>query len=48
VITKHPLTNTLAMKVDSTNPLNDIINATNASIKKTADIKKLVISKIKA
>ena len=48
VITKHPLTNTLAMNVHSTNPLNDIINATNASIKKTADIKKLVISKIKA
>ena len=48
VITKHPLTNTLAMKVNSTNPLNDIIKATNASIKKTADIKKLVISKIKA
>ena len=48
VITKHPLTNELRMRVDSTHLLKDIIKATDVAIKKTADLKKLVSTKIKA
>ena len=47
VITKHPLTNELRMRVDSTNLLKDIIKATDIAVKKTADLKKLLSSKIK-
>mgnify|MGYP001169302808 FL=1 len=48
VITKHPLTNELRMRVDSTHLLKDIIKATDVAIKKTADLKKLVSTKLKA
>ena len=48
VITKHPLTNELWMRVVSSNPIKDIINATDAAISTTIKLKKLITSKIKA
>ena len=48
VITKHPLTNELWMRVVSSNPIKDIINATDAAISTTIKLKKLLISKINA
>tara|TARA_B100001750_G_C14964023_1_gene329670 strand:+ start:37 stop:312 length:276 start_codon:yes stop_codon:yes gene_type:complete len=47
VVTKHPLTNDLRMRVVSNNPLKDVIKATNTAIEGTADLKKLLVSKIK-
>jgi len=46
VITKHPLTDEIWMRVVSTNPLKDIINATSTAIEDTAELKKLFVSKI--
>ena len=46
VITKHPLTDELWMRVVSTNPLKDIIKATSTAIEDTAELKKLFVSKI--
>ena len=46
VITKHPLTDEIWMRVVSTNPLKDIIKATSAAIEDTAELKKLFVSKI--
>ena len=46
VITKHPLTDEIWMRVVSTNPLKDIIKATSAAIEDTAELKKLLVSKI--
>jgi len=46
VITRHPLTDEIWMRVVSTNPLKDIIKATNTAIEDTAELKKLLVSKI--
>ena len=48
VITRHPLTSELWMRVVSSNPIKDIINATDAAISATNKLKKLLISKISA
>ena len=47
VITKHPLTDELHMRVVSNNPLKDIVKATNTVIEGVAELKKLLASKIK-
>jgi DNA-directed RNA polymerase subunit L len=46
VITKHPLTDEIWMRVVSTNPLKDIVKATNTAIEDTAELKKLFVSKL--
>ena len=46
VITKHPLTDEIWMRVVSTNPLKDIVKATNTAIEDTAELKKLCVSKL--
>ena len=48
VITRHPLTSELWMRVISSNPINDIVKATDAAISTTIKLKKLLISKINA
>jgi len=47
VITRHPLTDEIWMRVVYTNPLKDIIKATNTAIEDTAELKKLFVSKIR-
>ena len=47
VIARHPLTDTLYMRVVSNNPLKDIIKATNTVIEGATELKKLLASKIK-
>ena len=47
VITRHPLTNDLWMRVVSSKPLKDIVKATDAAISEAAELKKLLVSKIK-
>ena len=47
VVVRHPLTNELRMRVVSNNPLKDVIKATNTAIEEAADLKKLLVSKIK-
>jgi len=47
VITRHPLTNDLWMRVVSTKPLKDIIKATDTAISEATELKKLLASKIK-
>ena len=47
VITKHPLTDELNMRVVSSNPLKDIVKATDTVIEGAAELKKLLVSKIK-
>jgi DNA-directed RNA polymerase subunit L len=47
VVTKHPLTDELWMRVVSNTPLKDIENATNTAIKEATELKKLLASKIK-
>ena len=47
VITKHPLTDELNMSVVSSNPLKDIVKATNTVIEGVTELKKLFASKIK-
>ena len=47
VITRHPLTDELWMRVVSNSPLKDITTATNAAIKEAAEFKKLLVSKIR-
>ena len=47
VIARHPLTDTLYLRVVSNNPLKDIIKATKTVIEGAADLKKLLVSKIK-
>ena len=47
VITRHPLTNDLWMRVVSNNPIKDIIKATNNAIEEADELKKLLVSKIK-
>ena len=47
VITKHPLTDELNMRVVSNNPLKDMVKATNTVIEGVTELKKLFASKIK-
>ena len=47
VITRHPLTNDLWMRVVSNNPIKDIIKATSTAIEEADELKKLLTSKIK-
>ena len=47
VITRHPLTDEIWMRVVSKNPLKDIVKATNTAIEDTAELKKLFVSKIR-
>ena len=47
VVAKHPLTDKLYMRVVSNNPLKDIIKSTNIVIEGAAELKKLLVSKIK-
>ena len=47
VITKHPLTDELNMRVVSSSPLKDIVKATNTVIEGVSEIKNLFASKIK-
>ena len=47
VIMKHPLTNEIWMRINSTSPIKDAVDATNSAIKSVDDLKKLLNSKIK-
>ena len=47
VITRHPLTDELWMRVVSNNPLKDTIKATNTAIEEATELKKLLTSKLK-
>ena len=47
VITRHPLTNDLWMRVVSSKPLKDIIKATDTAISEATELKKMLVSKIK-
>jgi len=47
VITRHPLTNEIWMRVNSTNPLKDISKAANTAIESVDEIKKVFTSKLK-
>jgi len=48
VIIKHPLTNEIWMRVNSTtNPLSQISTAADTAINEVANLQKLIISKIK-
>ncbi len=49
IIMKHPLTNEIWMRVNSTkgNPIKEITDATDEAIKSVNDLKKLFNSKIK-
>ena len=47
VITRHPLTNDLWMRVVSNNPIKDIIKATNTAIEEADELIKLLTSKIR-
>ena len=45
VITRHPLTNELWMRVASTNPIKDILKATDYAIAEVNKLKKLLTKK---
>ena len=45
VITRHPLTNELWMRVASTNPIKDILKATDSAIAEANKLKKLLTKK---
>jgi DNA-directed RNA polymerase subunit L len=47
VITRHPLTSELWMRVDSKSPLKDISKATSSALVVAADLKKMLTSEIK-
>ena len=47
VITRHPLTSELWMRVDSKSPLKDISKATSSAIVVAADLKKTLASQLK-
>ena len=47
VITRHPLTNEIWMRVNSTNPLKNISKATNTAIESIHEIKQTFTSKLK-
>ena len=48
VITRHPLTNELWMRIVSSNPIKDIVKATDTAITTSLNLKKLIKSKIKS
>tara|TARA_B100001146_G_scaffold5846_1_gene5194 strand:+ start:438 stop:740 length:303 start_codon:yes stop_codon:yes gene_type:complete len=45
VITRHPLTNEIWMRVASTNPIKDILKAANSAIAEANKLKKLLTKK---
>ena len=48
IINKHPLTNEIWMRVNTkSNPLDQIINATDSAIKTSNQLKKIISSKLK-
>lgn len=49
VILRHPLTNEYWMRVNASkgNPLKEIVKATDAAIEVTAELKKIIHSKLK-
>ena len=47
VITRHPLTDELWMRVVSNTPLKDIVKATDTAIEGAAELKKMLAAKIK-
>ena len=47
VITRHPLTDELWMRVFSSTQLKDIVKATDTAIEGAAELKKMLASKIK-
>ena len=47
IITRHPLTSELWMRVDSKSPIKDISKATSSAITMAADFKKMLVSQIK-
>jgi DNA-directed RNA polymerase subunit L len=47
VITRHPLTSELWMRVDSKSPLKDISKATSSAIVIATDLKKTLASQLK-
>ena len=48
IINKHPLTNEIWMRVNSkSNPLGQILTATNSAIKTSNELKKVISSKLK-
>ena len=47
IITRHPLTSELWMRVDSKSPVKDISKATSSAIAIAADLKKILASQIK-
>ena len=47
VITRHPLTDELWMRVVSNNPLKDTVKAANTAIETATELKKLLTSKLK-
>ena len=48
IINKHPLTNQIWMRVNSkSNPLGQILSATDSAIKTSNELKKLISSKLK-
>jgi len=47
VITRHPLTSELWMRVDSKSPLKDISKATISAITVAADLKQILTSQLK-
>ncbi len=47
IITRHPLTSELWMRVDSRSPIKDISKATNSAITVATDLKKILVSQIK-
>ncbi len=48
IINKHPLTNEIWMRVNAkSNPLGQILSATDAAIKTSSELKKAISSKLK-
>ncbi len=47
VITRHPLTSELWMRVDSKSPLKDISKATSSAVTVAVDLKKILVSQLK-
>ena len=48
IINKHPLTNEIWMRVNAkSNPLGQILSATDAAIKTSSELKKAIASKLK-
>ena len=48
IINKHPLTNEIWMRVNAkSNPLGQILSATDAAIKTSSELKKVIASKLK-